>query len=326
MTAIDLMALRERYQAEQPRYQALAASVVQQLHTATRQHGLPCSVEGRAKDTASFLKKALRKDYASPWDDIHDKAGVRVITLYQSHASEVEQIIRNLFHVRHYEDKRRDLPPDRLRYLGVHFEVSVPDEGNPPRSTEDAGELVCEIQLHTQAQNLWATVSHELLYKPVQEAPSEVARGVYRLMALLELFDGEVERGRDQIRRLPGYEEARMLTILEQQFWTLVARPTDVDLSKRIITVLLPLIGSDNASDYKSTLDTFVETHREKLDEIFADYAEDDRNVLLSQPECLLVFERLTVDPFALVDVWQRHLPTDLLTSLSEVWGTPVTL
>jgi len=211
-------------------------------------------------------------------------------------------------------------------YVLVNFEVSVPDEGNPPRSTEDAGELVCEIQVHTQAQNLWATVSHELLYKPVQEAPSEVARGVYRLMAILELLDGKVERGRDQIRRLPGYEEARMLTILEQQFWTLVARPTDVDLSKRIITVLLPLIGSDNASDYKSTPDTFVETHREKLDEIFADYAEDDRNVLLSQPECLLAFERLTVDPFALVDVWQRHLPTDLLTSLSEVWGTPVTL
>gem|GEM_PF-3677501 len=33
-------------------------------------------------------------------------------------------------------------------------------------------------------------------------------------------------------------------------------------------------------------------------------------------------FKRLTIDPFAL----QQYPPADLLTYLSEVWGTPVAL
>ncbi|MGH9045183.1 MAG: hypothetical protein ACRDVP_10205 [Acidimicrobiales bacterium] len=61
------------------------------------------------------------------------------------------------------------------------------------------------------------------------------------------------------------------------------------------------------------------------MTEIFAEYADDDRNPLLSQPECRLVFERLSVDPFRLAHVWDEFLPPPLLRSLSAVWGAPLT-
>ncbi|WP_298384509.1 RelA/SpoT domain-containing protein [Ferrimicrobium sp.] len=319
MVVSELESLRQQYRAARPGYQTLADSVAQQLRDATRKRGVPCEIDGRAKDMASFLKKALRKDYESPWNDIRDKAGVRVITIFHSQVQEIETIVRELFVVHHCEDKRQSLPPDTLRYLGVHFEVSLQQDSGVENDA-----LICEIQIHTQAQNLWATVSHELLYKPTQEAPTDITRAIYRLMALLELFDGEVERGRDEILQLPGYEEAHMLITLEQQFYTFVARHTDTDLSKQIIAVLLPLFEPEQASNYGSVLEPFIEHNRDKLEQIFSDYAEDDRNPLLSQPECLLVFERLSADPFKLAVLWGRNLPAGLLRSLSEIWGTPV--
>ena len=318
---VDLESLRLRYQAERPAYVALADEVAGRVRAATRRRGLVCDVDGRAKDIASFLKKALRKDYASPWDDIHDKAGVRVVTVYESQVDEVEDLVRDLFVVHHHEDKRRSLAPDTLSYLGVHFEVSVPP-ADPAASGE--AERLCEIQVHTRAQNLWATVSHELLYKPAQEPPAEVTRSIYRLMALLELFDGEVARGRRQIRDLPGYEEARMLETLERHFYALAARPTDIELSRHVLGALALTLGAEEVAAYETTLAEFVEANREKLEEIFTDYADDDRNPLLSQPECLLVFERLNADPFRLAQVWDERLPPGLLRSLSDVWGVPV--
>src|SRR5258708_38555837 len=323
MSAKDLDSLRLRYQAERPRYLALANEVAALLTAATRQGGLHCDIDPRAKEVGSFLKKVLRKDYSSPWDDIHDKAGVRVITVYESQVGEVEKIILQLFHVSHYEDKRTSLRPDTLSYLGVHFEVSLPD----PQSTKngfDLNGLICEIQVHTRAQNLWATVSHELLYKPVNEAPAEVSRAIYRLMALIELFDGEVERSRQAILRLPGDEEASLLELLERYFYSFASGPTDSELSLRGLAILRPSRSVADIGAYEQRLGGFINANRRKFEEIFTDYRDDDRNPLLSQPESLLIFELLTKDRFQLTTTWGQHLPASLLASLSDIWGTPV--
>lgn len=43
-----------------------------------------------------------------------------------------------------------------------------------------------------------------------------------------------------------------------------------------------------------------------------------------SQPETLLVFERLETNPFTLKDRWQSVLPLELLESTAAVWGMPL--
>jgi len=319
----ELDSLRERYITERPRYIELAGCVSRLLEAETRRRGLTCTVEGRAKEVASLVKKALRKSYVSPWDEIQDKAGVRVVTVYQRTIADVEDIIRELFEVHEYEDKRLELEPDKLDYLGVHFEVTVPArhlDGDPGGLRD----LVCEIQLHTRAQNLWATVSHELIYKAAQTPPVEVKRSIYRLMALLELFDEEVARGWEHVMAQPGFQEARIIADLESQFYSLTARSWDPQLSRHVVEILRPLLGSTEVEEYRARLSTFVEHNRSKLEAIFADYQDDDRNPLLSQPESLLVFERLEHDRFQLAELWVEHLPESLLRSLSEIWGTPV--
>src|SRR5690606_19531847 len=131
----------------------------------------------RAKDVPNFVRKALRKGYPDPWESIRDKAGVRVLVPYHDLTSRVSEVIRETFTVTHEEDKRLDLAPDQLGYLGIHFEVVVPDAvlGG---SHADLSGLICEIQVHTRVQNAWSEVSHELIYKPAGEVDADVKRRV----------------------------------------------------------------------------------------------------------------------------------------------------
>ena len=50
----------------------------------------------------------------------------------------------------------------------------------------------------------------------------------------------------------------------------------------------------------------------------------DDRNPLISQPESLLVFERIEHDRFRLAERWAQALPTGMLTQMADMWGKPV--
>lgn len=318
----DLEALRERWLAEREIYEEFAKHVKGLLEAETRRRGIACAVHARAKEVASLLKKALRKHYSDPYNEIRDKAGVRVIVIYYDQLAELEKLIRDLFVVLGYENKIVGLDYDQLGYLGIHFEVALPNEES------DAGRfhgLVCEIQLHTRAQNLWAEISHELTYKPLQPTPVEIKRAIYRLVSLVEIFDQEIARARKTIFNLPGFQEAGMLDQLEKNLLRFTAKTFDKALSLDIIPRLLPLFSNEELEGFSTLLDDFVERNREKLVEIFRDYARDERcNPLLFQPEALLVFERLDKDPFHLKEVWAKALPVELLESLAAIWGKSV--
>jgi hypothetical protein len=203
--------------------------------------------------------------------------------------------------------------------------VTIPDDklGSDDAEKELRGRI-CEIQLHTRAQNLWATVDHELIYKAPLDIPSTLKRNIYRLMALLELFDKEVEAGREAIMRQPNYEEAHVLADLERHFFALTAREYDAELSIYVIRALLPLLNEAAQQAFGPTIDAFVAEHSAKLQAIYDDYLEDDRNPFMSQPESILIFERLAHDSDRLAERWTEVLPNALLRSLSEIWGTPI--
>jgi ppGpp synthetase/RelA/SpoT-type nucleotidyltranferase len=276
-------------------------------------------VEGRVKGTASFVKKAMRKAYASPWTDIRDKAAVRVTTASQDETVVVEDVIRDEFEVLHYEDKRMDLEPNRFDYLGVHFEVAVPLE-----IELDESERVCEIQVRTGAESAWANVAHDLMYKAPLEPSAPLQRSLYRLVALVELFDAEVSRTKKAIMDEPGYRLGRLLAELENEFLRLTARRSDPELSRIVVENLDPLLPEGGWAEYQPILTSFINEHEDKLRRIYDDYLEDDRMPLVSQPESLLVFERLENDRSHLVERWCVSLPASLLESMGEIWGTPV--
>lgn len=115
----------------------------------TRQQKLICSIEARAKEIDSFVKKALLKSYT--YNQIKDKAGVRLIVTYEEDLPAIEEIIKSAFDVIKHDSKLDNLNSNELGYIGIHFEVSLSHSSIEP-IPEQYNDMICEIQLHTQAK------------------------------------------------------------------------------------------------------------------------------------------------------------------------------
>ena len=317
---IDLKPLRERWLEDEDTYDQLAQRVRNVTAEEAKRRGIQCTVVARAKEMSSLLKKALRKSYASPYEQIGDKAGARITLTYPDSVGDAERLVRETFDVQKYEDKSLELGATGLGYLGIHFDVTLPDALAAPNEELFRGKS-CEVQLHTGAQSLWAGVAHQLTYKADQDPPPAILRAIYRLIALVEIFDAEVARSRRELLALSGFQEARILDELERHFYQLTARSFDRELSIDVISKLLPTLSQQEIDGFNDLLSRFVQSNREKLSEIFANYQEDTRHLLLSQPESLLIFERLVADSFVLRENWQTQMPIELLDGLVDVWG-----
>lgn len=318
--ADDLRQLRDRFLEERPTYERLAAHVEERLAHVMRQAGIRCRLESRAKDPSSLLKKAIRKGYADPLNEIADKAGARIIVASLDRLRAADDLINEAVDVLWREDKGQLLNPTELGYLGIHYGVRV-------RQDDEArglfGQLECEVQLNTAAQRAWADVSHELLYKPLVKPDPVVSRVLTRLMALMEIFDESVVGARETLMQMDGWKTGAVLAGLEQEFLPLAAHDYDRELSTLALNALLPAYGDEEVGAIEERLHRFSINNREKLERLFHDYADDPRHVMLFQPEAIAVFERLETEPFLLREHWQTALPVEFLEDLATVWGAP---
>ncbi|ALO91221.1 hypothetical protein SHL15_9284 [Streptomyces hygroscopicus subsp. limoneus] len=182
----------QRFKQEQPRIEEAVKATEAHLQYATTRKGIACEVTSRVKEASSFKNKIYRKGYTDPWKQITDKAGVRVTVPHRGVLDDALDVIKDCLDVVKVEDDR-DTPgdEDRLRYPRLHIQAIMVGRQQDP----DGIPYECEIQLRTEAVDLWSRMSHKLLYKPGVTPPPDVRRSLYRLIALVELFDLEVERG-----------------------------------------------------------------------------------------------------------------------------------
>ncbi|MFD4998600.1 hypothetical protein [Streptomyces buecherae] len=316
-----------RFQQEQPRIQAAVEATETHLRHATARKGISCEVTSRAKEASSFKNKIYRKGYTDPWKEITDKAGVRVIVPHRGLLDPALEVIKQCLDVREVEDDR-DAPgaEDRLRYPRLHIQaVMVGGEEDP-----DGDPYECEIQLRTEAVDLWSRMSHKLLYKPGVSPPPDVRRSLYRLIALVELFDLEVERGVTAMATHPELARSnQLLNTAEQIYHTFTDHPHSTALSHEVVEVLCQTI--DDVPTYSEQLTQFAEDFRERLERAYTDYGptsdhfrKHGRYLLASQPVSLIIFERLSRvrSRFELQNAWDdSELPETMLTDMAQIWG-----
>lgn len=314
--------IAEAYAGERENYRRLGELIASRLEHDLEALHMEVVVQTRAKDVLSFVKKALRKGYADPLTEISDKAGVRVIAHYAADVDRVVEVVERSCEVLERESKLEALDFNEFGYLGVHLTVK-PKPGL--LSTDDAAlaDLQAEIQIHTKAQSAWAVVSHDLLYKTPLEIPSDLKRTIVRLVALVELFDNEVARFQQQLREHPDFTEMQVLEPLDDLLIEFTERRPDRALSAMVVPSLVRLHGGSPDDVIENVVQPFVEQHREQLDEIYQQYADDYRATpLLHQPEALLVFASLERDPYQLREAWPSdQLPLDLLDGMAAIWG-----
>jgi len=229
---------RRRFAQERPDYRRLAADVEHELQQILAGAGVAGQVTGRAKDLHSFVSKSLRKGYTDPWTQTTDKAGVRITLTREAAIDIVVQLVTERYTVLEIQDKRRDLlREDKIGYMGVHVQVEVPGQDSVARQ--------CEIQVRTAAQNLWAEMSHELLYKPEARPDAETGRALTRLAVYMETFDEEVNRRVTQLLAAPGYPLERLISAAEQEYYRFATAPGDRALSRRLLEGIGPALPAD---------------------------------------------------------------------------------
>ena len=321
---MGLAEIRERWLSERPRYERLADTVKLSLERRLHKDGIAGQCFARAKDLGSLLKKVLLRGVLdSTYEALSDRAGVRVVVTYPDSVPGVEAAIEDTLDVRKKDDKRLTRRVNELSYFGIHYDVCL----RPPLATdlEEMAGLPCEVQIQTRASNLWSDVAHQLAYKSAVDASPETRRSIYRLMALVEIFDETIEKARDTIMNTLGYEERSMLSVLEPHYYRYAGRPFSADLSLRILATLKGLLPAGQTAAFARTMENFAAAHEQKLRVLYEAYRADERcSPLLFQPEALFVFEELERDPFQLKDTWVRQFDLDLLEELAMVWGRPL--
>lgn len=328
MGASDYAEVASAYEAERSRFEDLAERIEVALERDLGSAGVYCEVSSRAKEVQSFVKKALREGYADPLAEIGDKAGVRVIVPYLEDVTRVEAVVAALCLVDDREQKLEALAYDQLGYLGVHLDLrprpdlltGQPDLGPDSPELEN---LHAELQIHSKAQSAWAVVSHDLLYKPPVESPKEAKRAITRLVALVELFDGEVDRLRKLIASDPDYAEMAVAAELDDRLLHFTPRSPDRKLSLLSVPFLVHLYGCPPAEVVSIHIDPYLKANRQKLQDIYEAYADDETaNPLLTQPEAFLIFERLQNDRDQLKENWPvDSLSLELLEGMALIAG-----
>nr|WP_203645066.1 hypothetical protein [Streptomyces sp. SID14478] len=319
-----------RYQQERPRIEQAVEETRAYLEHHAARRGVDCQVIARAKELTSFNAKAhsLRKNYDNPWKQITDKAGVRIIVPHSGLLDPALEVVKDHLEGAEVQDYRDDVgKEDLLRYPRLHVQAVMVGGVRDP----DGVPYECEIQLRTEAVDLWSRMSHKYLYKPgAASPPADVSRSLYRLIALVELYDLEVERGVKAMAKHPELARSnQLLDVAEQAYRTFTDHPYSSDLSHDVIEVLSEAI--DDTTNYSDQLDQFVSDFRELLERAYIEYGptsalflKHGRYLLASQPESLIVFERLNNvrSRIELQIAWKHsELPEDMLTDMAQIWG-----
>jgi ppGpp synthetase/RelA/SpoT-type nucleotidyltranferase len=148
-------------------------------------------ISARAKTLESFCEKISRKKYKSPFDDITDFAGVRIVYLYSAGRTLIETLIEEKFDIIEKVDKI-DLDLDRFGYGALHYLVKLKNNHVGARYDE-LKDKTCEIQVRTILQDAWAVVAHHLSYKQESHVPIKLRRKLNALSGLFETADDQFE-------------------------------------------------------------------------------------------------------------------------------------
>ncbi len=145
---------------------------VLRLHIADLLKGEPRidRVTARAKDPASFLKKAEtlvrgKPKYKEPLSQIQDQLGARIITFFKSDVERIDAIVRSFFKPIEFRDR---VPESEWEfgYFGRHYVLIVPTD---VKSESIDGKKIpdfFELQVKTLFQHAWSEADHDVGYKP----------------------------------------------------------------------------------------------------------------------------------------------------------------
>ena len=297
---------RERWQSEQALYQELGMEVSNAISLMLKEKGIFAKVTYRVKETDSLIKKISRK--GTDYEAIHDKVGVRIIAYFKEQLRTIDALIGETFQseIKKREDMSEKLGDEVFGYQAIHYDFC---------KIINDGEYFCEIQLRTTCQDNWSELSHALAYKTEINIPVHIRREINALSAVFELADNQFQLIQTLIDNLPDTNPVRVLNYLEKFFYSKIGDTYDKELSGYFLKGIDTLYGDSPIQ----LLQDFLENNEEKVLRVIENNKE---NFFFTQPEIILIMERLQNSKYAFKEYWESLYPPGELEAIANAWGT----
>jgi len=107
-----------------------------------------------------FSKKIFRKGYDDPFHQMTDFGSVRITVKFLEHLYEVKTIIETHYEVLKLKINLKSLDFNEFGYSGIHMEIALP-HASLNATTQDFAHIICEIQIRTLSQDVWAEMDHD---------------------------------------------------------------------------------------------------------------------------------------------------------------------
>ena len=300
---------REVWAEERQSYDEIGNAVSKLLSSVIKDKGMSAKITYRVKDTDSLIKKIARK--GSSYEAIHDKVGVRIVVFFKKQLYAIDSLICEAFkdEIRKREDMSIKLGEAVFGYQSIHYDICKVKGGS---------EYFCEIQLRTTCQDNWSELSHELAYKTEINIPLNIRREINALSAIFELADNQFQLIQTLIADLPDTCPIQVLNYLEKFFYSKIGDVYDRELSAYFLKDIDTLYIGTNP---RLKIQDFIETREPEVLKVINSNRD---NFFFTQPEIVLILERLQNSKYNLVDYWSTLYPEEELEHIANAWGTSI--
>ena len=302
--------IRERWEDDREKLSVLEASFKLELNEILREAGIFADLEHRIKEIDSIIKKMLKK--GKKYEDVHDKLGFRIIVKFQNDLKTLDRIIQKNLGGRivQVDNKSKNLSDSVFGYQSIHY---------------DLVDLNCnlhfELQVRTICQHNWSLMSHSLSYKNEDFLPIEIKRKINALSALFEVADTQFQSISDSVLSIKEDFHLKLVCFLETVFFRITSfKDYDREMTNYFLAQITKLyVQGEETLDI---LNSFIENNEIDLSR----YICNDRicNVFYSQPEIIIILERLVNKKILLKKVWENIYPLEYLEEIAIIWGTSI--
>jgi putative GTP pyrophosphokinase len=184
------------YEKERPKFESFTAKLANLITDLLNSSCIANTLEYRTKTIDSFVEKVSRagKTYNDP-SDVTDLSALRVVVRTKGDLEKVSNILRLEFQIDPSQSVNKSdlLDSNEFGYLSEHYVVAIAKNRSSLTEWSPFTDLNAEIQVRTILQHAWATIAHSIEYKKSVDIPKPLRRRFYRLSALFELADDELD-------------------------------------------------------------------------------------------------------------------------------------
>jgi len=318
---MNVESARKTWIEEKPQFEKFAGLLKSRLQSGVRRLGIPAEVTARAKDVDSLVKKLLLKTEHT-YESLPDKVGARIVFKYRSDSSRVQALVSEQFDHDPPDDKAKERGTKEMGYLSVHLDNTRLKAGDGQIIEFPSSKFFAEVQVRTQAQHLWAEMSHDDVYKNDETAkslPDDLKRRINLMAGQVEVADREFDRINGEIGQDDAY---KLLKALEKNYFKLTTRRPNPELSLSVIRLLIPTFESASTQEIINHIQLTFEKNAATLESVYQDPDRaNDPSAFFFQPEALMIFDRLLNDRDETLKIWNTQFPTSELELVANNLG-----